>query len=252
MTFALNDPDLWASLFTLILLEIVLGIDNVIFISIAADGLPAEMRPAARRIGLALALVIRLALLATASWIVGMTAPVFEAFGQTVSWRDMLLIGGGLFLLYKGTSEIHATVEGDGDGDGCLRTGIAGGLAMATVQIALLDMVFSFDSVITAIGMTQNFPVMATAIVVSIGVMLFASGPIGAFVARHRTIKMLALSFLILIGMTLVADGLGVHVPKGYIYFAVAFSLAVEALNLFAAGRGKKTADGGASGRQSE
>lgn len=249
MSFALDDPNLWASLATLILLEIVLGIDNVIFISIAADGLPPQMRPMARRIGLALALVIRLALLAMASWIVGLTAPVFSALGQAISWRDILLLGGGLFLLYKGTAEIHATVEGSGE-DG-LKKVVAGGLAMVTLQIALLDMVFSFDSVITAIGMTQNFPVMATAIVVSIVVMLFASEPIGAFVARHRTVKMLALSFLILIGMTLVADGLGVHVPKGYIYFAVAFSLGVEALNLIAAGRTRKKPTDGTPGGQS-
>ena len=249
MDLALSDPQMWASLLTLVLLEIVLGIDNVIFISIAADNLPPHRRPVARRIGLGLALVIRLGLLATASWIVGLTAPVLAAFGHDISWRDILLISGGLFLLYKGTTEIHSTVEGDG-GHGA-KGGVSGGLAMVIVQIGILDMVFSFDSVITALGMTQHFPVMAIAIVISIGVMLFASGPIGAFVARHRSVKMLALSFLILIGMTLVADGLGVHVPKGYIYFAVAFSLLVEALNLLAARRSApKPAD--ARDRQSD
>lgn len=245
MTFVLDDPQIWASLLTLIVLEIVLGIDNVIFISIAADGLPERKRPMARRVGLGLALVIRLGLLAAASWIVGLTEPILSVGGQDISWRDILLIAGGLFLLYKGTVEIHATVEGSDEHN---KARVSGGLAMVILQIGILDMVFSFDSVITALGMTRNFPVMAAAIVVAIGVMLFASAPISDFVAKHRTVKMLALSFLILIGMTLVADGLGVHVPKEYVYFAVAYSLAVEALNLLAAKRRQKKREAAKSG----
>jgi predicted tellurium resistance membrane protein TerC len=231
----LTDPQIWASLVTLTALEIVLGIDNLVFIAIVAGRLPPERQNRARRVGLALALITRLALLASIVWIIGLTRPVFELFGEPVSWRDIVLIAGGLFLLYKGTREIHQGLEGDrrtADG-GSARTSFAGVVA----QIMLLDLVFSLDSVITAVGMANTLWVMAAAIVVAVAIMLAASKPLGDFVERHPTVKMLALSFLLLIGMTLIADGAGFDVPKGYIYAAIGFSVAVETLNQFAARR---------------
>jgi len=231
----LTDPQIWASLVTLTALEIVLGIDNLVFIAIVAGRLPPERQNGARRVGLALALITRLALLASIVWIIGLTRPVFNVFGQPVSWRDIVLIAGGLFLLYKGTREIHQGLEGDrltGDAGGG-RTSFAGVVA----QITLLDIVFSLDSVITAVGMANTLWVMAAAIVVAVAIMLAASKPLADFVERHPTVKMLALSFLLLIGMTLVADGAGFDVPKGYIYAAIGFSVAVETLNQLAARR---------------
>jgi len=234
----LSDPQIWASLVTLTGLEIVLGIDNLVFIAILAGRLPAEQRASARQAGLALALVTRLALLASIAWIIGLTRPLFEVFGHAVSWRDIILVAGGFFLLYKGTREIHHRLEGDVPPEqaGGARAGFAGTVA----QIMLLDIVFSLDSVITAVGMANHLWVMATAIVLAVVLMLAASGPLAAFVERHPTVKMLALSFLLLIGMTLVADGAGFHVPKGYIYAAIGFSVAVEALNQLAA-RGRRS-----------
>jgi predicted tellurium resistance membrane protein TerC len=226
-----SDPQLWLSLNTLSALEIVLGIDNLIFIAIVADRLPEHRRARARTLGLAVALFARLVMLAGAAWIVGLTAPVFSVVGQDVSWRDVLLFAGGLFLLAKATLEIHHQVEeAEPEGPG-------GGRSFGAVvgQIVVLDIVFSFDSVMTAVGMTNDFPVMAAAVVIAMIVMLVANAPVAAFVNRHPTVKMLALSFLILIGVALIADSLHFHIPKPYIYFALAFSVGVESLNLWAA-----------------
>jgi predicted tellurium resistance membrane protein TerC len=231
----LTDPELWASLITLTALEIVLGIDNLVFIAILAGRLPEEQQNRARQLGLALALITRLALLASITWIIGLTRPLFELFGHPVSWRDIVLVAGGLFLLFKGTREIHHALEGDGPEEkaATARTGLAG----VVVQIMLLDIVFSLDSVITAVGMASKLWVMATAIIIAVVIMLAASGALAEFVQRYPTVKMLALSFLLLIGMTLIADGAGFHVPKGYIYAAIGFSVGVEALNQFATRR---------------
>ncbi len=235
----LADPNAWASLATLTILEIVLGIDNVIFLSIVAGRLPAHQRDRARKIGLALALIMRIALLSAITWVIGLKEPLFTAFEPTVSWRDLILIGGGLFLLAKGTTEIHGTVEGEEEKPG---SGVGIGFIAALVQIAILDIVFSLDSVITAVGMAQDLPVMIAAVVIAVAVMLFAAGPVGDFVHRHLSVKMLALAFLLLIGVTLVADGLGFHIPKGYLYFAVAFSCGFEALNIVALKRRRQAA----------
>jgi predicted tellurium resistance membrane protein TerC len=234
----LSDPQIWASLLTLTALEIVLGIDNLVFIAILAGRLPAERQDRARKLGLALALLTRLALLASIAWIVGLTQPLFEVLGHAISWRDIILIVGGFFLLYKGTSEIHQRLEGEAphQANGAARASFASVVA----QIMVLDIVFSLDSVITAVGMAGELWVMATAIIVAVVIMLGASGPLAGFIERHPTVKMLALSFLLLIGMTLVADGFGFHVPKGYIYVAIAFSVAIEALNQLAARRSKR------------
>ena len=231
------DFDIWASLLTLTALEIVLGIDNVIFISVVAGRLPEEKQANVRRIGLALALIGRIALLSSLVWIIGLTKPVFEVGDFAVSWRDIILIAGGLFLLAKGTLEIHHTVEGEADGNGAASPK---GYAAAIGQIILLDLVFSLDSVITAVGMTDNLPVMIAAVVIAIIVMLVASGPVSTFIEHHPTSKMLALSFLLLVGVALIADGLHYHVPRGYLYFAIAFSAGVEALNLWAGKRRRK------------
>jgi predicted tellurium resistance membrane protein TerC len=235
----LSDPQVWASLVTLTALEIVLGIDNLVFIAIVAGRLPPERQNAARQVGLSLALITRLALLASITWIIGLTQPVLEIFGQPVSWRDIVLIAGGLFLLYKGTKEIHQRLEGERQEKATsARTSFAG----VIVQIMVLDVVFSLDSVITAVGMANTLWVMATAIIIAVVIMLVASRPLAEFVERHPTVKMLALSFLLLIGMTLIADGAGFHVPKGYIYAAIAFSVAVEALNQLSARRRRSRA----------
>jgi len=231
----LTDPQVWASLLTLTALEIVLGIDNLIFIAILADRLPEHQRNRARRLGLALALFVRLGLLASISWIFGLTAPIFELFGHDFSWRDLILIGGGLFLLFKGTREIHERIEGDDEEEG-VRRGRAS-FTGVIIQILVLDIVFSLDSVITAVGMANHLWVMATAVIIAVMIMLLAAGPVSGFVNRHPTVKMLALSFLLLIGMTLLADGVGFHLPKGYIYAAIAFSILVEFLNQLAARR---------------
>jgi predicted tellurium resistance membrane protein TerC len=232
-TFAwVTDPAIWASLLTLMALEVVLGIDNLLFISILADRLPPEQRAKARKVGLALALITRLALLATLAWIVGLTAPFIHFGDFGLSWRDVILLGGGLFLLRKATHEIHNEVEG-GEEEGAPGRAAAT-FASVVTQIMVIDMVFSLDSVITAVGMADHLWVMVVAVVVSVGLMIVAATPMSEFVSRHRTVKMLALSFLLLIGVVLVADGLHFHIPKGYIYFALAFSVAVEALNYWA------------------
>ncbi len=227
----LTDPQIWLGLLTLTTLEIVLGIDNLVFIAVLVEKLPPDQRTRARRIGIAFALITRLALLSVIAWIVGLTAPLFTLFDHPVSWRDLILIGGGLFLLYKATREIHESLEG---AEGEASAKVHAGFAAAVTQIAILDIIFSLDSVITAVGMADHLWVMATAIVIAVIIMLVASGPVSSFVQRHPTVKMLALAFLLLIGTTLIADGFGVHVPKGYIYAAMGFSVLVEGLNLLA------------------
>ena len=223
------NPELWIAFLTLCALEIVLGIDNVIFISILAGKLPGHQQDRARVIGLGLAMIMRILLLLTISWMAGLTKPWLTVFGHGLSGRDLILVVGGLFLVAKSTSEIHGKLEGDeGHGPGAA----ASSFAAVLVQIMLLDIVFSLDSVITAVGMVNNIPVMVGAVVVSVIFMMFFSGPISRFVEAHPTIKMLALSFLLLIGVTLIADGFGQHVSKGYIYFAMGFSVFVEMLNL--------------------
>jgi len=230
----LSDPQIWISLLTLSALEIVLGVDNLVFLAILADRLPEEQRPLARKLGLAFALVTRLALLASLAWIAGLVNPVFTIFDHPVSWRDIILIGGGVFLLAKATHEIHGSLEGEEEGheDGGLAKAAKAGFVATIVQIGILDIVFSLDSVITAVGMANQLWVMIAAVVLAMLVMLIASGPLAGFVSRHPTVKMLALSFLLLVGMSLVAEGMGVHIPKGYLYFAMGFSVLVEALNL--------------------
>ncbi|MEV7907840.1 TerC family protein [Streptomyces anulatus] len=230
-----TDPASWIGLLTLIALEIVLGIDNIIFISILAGRLPPEQRDNARRLGLLAALVSRLALLLALSWVVRLTAPLFEIFGHEISGRDLILILGGLFLLAKSVHEIHSHTEDGSDHSGGGRAVTSFG--MVIVQIMVLDVVFSLDSVITAVGMVDELAVMVIAVIVAVIVMLFASGPISRFVDKHPTIKMLALSFLVLIGVVLIAEGFEQHISKGYIYFAMAFSLVVELLNIRARGR---------------
>ena len=232
LTFAwVTNPEIWLSLVTLSALEIVLGIDNLVFIAILTGRLPAHQRALGRKVGLALALVTRLMLLATLAWIVGLTEPLFSVAGTGFSWRDVILIGGGLFLLYKATVEIHEMVEKEEDEPDSPQ-GAAGVTFQGVVlQIAVIDIIFSLDSVITAVGMADQLWVMVAAVVFAMIIMIIASNPLANFVQAHPTVKMLALAFLLLIGVILIADGLGLHVPKGYIYFALAFSVAVETLN---------------------
>jgi predicted tellurium resistance membrane protein TerC len=226
----ITDPQIWISLLTLTGLEIVLGIDNIIFISILAGKLPAEQQARARKLGLMLALITRILLLASLTWIAKLTTPLFTLVGHGVSGRDLILIIGGLFLLAKSTHEIHAKLEGEDGGNNPAKG--AAKFSSVLVQIMLLDIVFSLDSVITAVGMARHLPVMVAAVVLAMGVMILAADSISGFVDRHPTIKILALSFLILIGVTLVAEGTGAHISKGYVYFAMAFSFGVEMLNL--------------------
>ena len=225
----ITNPDIWIALLTLTALEIVLGVDNVIFISILASKLPTEQQARARNVGLGLAMFTRIVLLFSLGIIIGLTAPFMTIFGQEISGRDLILIGGGLFLLAKATWEIHERLEGD-ESHGT--TSVKASFTAVIVQILLLDIVFSLDSVITAVGMVDELPVMIAAVVIAVGVMLVSAGAISDFVQRHPTVKMLALSFLLLIGMSLLAEGFDQHIPKGYIYFAMAFSVFVELLNL--------------------
>ncbi|MCU1289766.1 MAG: rane protein TerC family [Acidobacteria bacterium] len=225
----LADPAVWIAFATLALLELVLGIDNIVFISILAGKLPAEQQAKARYIGLALALLMRVILLFSLTWVIGLTAPLFTVFGQEISGRDLVLLIGGLFLIAKSTHEIHGSLEGE---EGHKATKTYASFGSVLVQIALLDIVFSLDSVITAVGMVDRIEIMIAAVVVSIAFMMAFAGTIGAFVQKHPTVKMLALSFLLLIGVTLIAEGFDQHIPKGYIYFAMAFSVLVEFLNL--------------------
>ncbi|HET8773119.1 MAG TPA: TerC family protein [Thermoanaerobaculia bacterium] len=225
----ISDPQAWVALLTLTVLEIVLGIDNVIFISILAGKLPGAQQKKARNIGLAAAMIMRILLLLSLAWIVKLTAPLFTVLGAEISGRDLILLAGGLFLMGKATHEIHDKLEGP-EGEKVVKG--APSLTSVIVQIMLLDIVFSLDSVITAVGMAQHLAVMITAVVISVGIMLFAAGPISEFVDRHPTVKMLALSFLLLIGTALIAEGLDFHIPKGYIYLAMGFSVFVEMLNI--------------------
>ncbi len=225
----LTDPQAWIALLTLTSLEIVLGIDNIIFISILAGKLPGELQKKARVLGLLAAMVSRLLLLFSLTWIMRLTKPLFTVYNQEISGRDLILLVGGLFLIAKATHEIHNKLEGaEGESDAKVGASFAG----VIIQIMVIDIVFSLDSVITAVGMVQDISIMVVAVVVSVGFMLFFSGAISDFVQRHPTVKMLALAFLILIGVNLVAEGLGQHIPKGYTYFAMAFSVLVEMLNL--------------------
>ncbi len=235
----LADPQTWISLLTLTALEIVLGIDNLIFVAILSGRLPESQQATARRIGLGLALIMRLALLASLSWLIGLVEPVFSLFGHGFSWRDLILIGGGLFLLYKGTTEIHHRVEGEDDA----HAGAAPARFWPVIaQIIGLDLVFSLDSVITAVGMVDELSIMVTAVVIAVVLMLVAAGPLSGFVQRHPTVKMLALAFLLMIALVLLADGFGAHIPKGYVYAAMGFSVVVEALNQMAARRKRPSA----------
>ena len=226
------DPAVWASLVTLTAMEIVLGIDNIVFISVVVGRLPPEQAKQARQLGLAMALVFRILLLFTLFWIIGLTQPVFTLLGRDFSWRDLVLIGGGMFLLVKATREIHADVEGDGAEGSAGKVYAAFGMTVA--QIALIDLVFSIDSIITAIGMAQHIGVMIAAVIIAVAIMYVASGPVAGFIDRHPTTRMLALAFLLMIGLALVADGVGYHIERGYIYAAMGFSALVEVLNVLA------------------
>jgi predicted tellurium resistance membrane protein TerC len=241
-----SDPAAWAALATLVVMEVVLGIDNLIFISILSNKLPESQRQKARRIGIGLALFMRLALLSTIAWLVGLTAPVFDlgiagspgphgdpSFETQFSWRDLILIAGGLFLVWKATKEIHHNVDPHPNDDVFNTSRAALGFGAAIGQILLLDLVFSIDSILTAVGMTEHLPIMVIAVVAAVLVMLLAADPLANFINRNPTVVMLALGFLLMIGVVLIADGFGVHVPKGYIYTAMAFSAGVEALNIF-------------------
>jgi predicted tellurium resistance membrane protein TerC len=236
------DPANWAAIVALIAMEIVLGIDNLVFISILTNKLPEEFRAKARKLGIGLALGMRLVLLSFVAFIVTLTQPLFEAFGHGFSWRDLILIAGGLFLVWKATKEIHHSVDHDPNDDvfDTLKAGL--GFSAAIVQIILLDLVFSIDSIITAVGMTEFVPIMFLAVIVAVTVMLTASGPLSRFIEKNPTVVMLALAFLFMIGMTLIADGFGVHIPKGYIYAAMGFSVLVEGLNIMARGVRKSRA----------
>jgi predicted tellurium resistance membrane protein TerC len=227
----LSDPHAWAALVTLTVLEIVLGIDNLVFIAVLVSRCDPKQARRARQIGLSLAFVFRVMLLAGLTWVMGLTAPVFSVLGEEFSWRDLILIGGGAFLIWKGTHEIHTEVEGIEE-EHTVRA--ADSFAWVVVQLIAVDLVFSLDSIITAIGMAEQIEVMIAAVVIAMIVMYVASGPVSAFIARHPTTKMLALSFLLLIGVALVADGLDFHIPRGYIYSAMAFAAAVEAFNVLA------------------
>ena len=241
ITALFTDPAAWAALITLVVMEVVLGIDNLIFISILSNKLPPEHRQRTRRIGIALALIMRLGLLATIGFIVALKAPIFdlglggEGWDTAFSWRDLILIAGGLFLVWKATKEIHHAVDTTPSDDMLEKdkTGaVINNVGSAIVQIIMLDLVFSIDSILTAVGMTDHVPIMMVAVIIAVAAMLFASDPLGDFIDKNPTVVMLALGFLLMIGMVLIADGFGVHVPKGYIYAAMAFSALVEALNM--------------------
>ncbi len=242
----LSNPTAWVALLTLVVLEIVLGIDNLIFVSILTNKLPPEQRTKARVLGIGVALVMRLALLAAISYIVKLTAPLFTVFDEPYSWRDIILIAGGLFLVWKATREIHHTVDPQTDKSEMIGRTVRLSLGAAIFQILLLDLVFSIDSIITAVGMTDEIAIMYIAVIAAVIVMLLAVNPLSAFIERNPTIVMLALGFLLMIGMTLIADGMGFHVPKGYIYTAMGFSALVEALNMLARRRKRNVKDGAA------
>jgi len=243
----LSDPQVWASFLALSAMEIVLGIDNVVFISVMVSRMPPEQQLTARRIGLSLALIFRVAMLAFIAWFIHMTTPIFTIGEYAFSWRDLILLAGGLFLLVKGTREIHEGIEGEEEDEG--GNPVMQSLSVAIVQIAVIDLVFSVDSIITAVGMAEHVEVMIAAVMVAIIVMYFASGPVAAFTERHPTTKMLALSFLLLIGAALVADAFHFHIPRGYIYFAMAFSAGVEVINVLAQRRRRAESKNKSKGR---
>ena len=238
----LSDPNAWIAFGTLTIMEIVLGIDNIVFISVLVSRLPKEQADRARQIGLALALIFRILLLLVISWIISLTQPAISAFGFDLSWKDLILIAGGAFLVYKATHEMHAAIEEPHESGMAQKAGAV--FAAIIGQIIVIDMVFSIDSIVTAVGMADDVAVMIAAVIVAVAVMFVASGPVAKFVSDHPTTKMLALAFLLLIGVSLVADGLGFHIPKGYIYAAMAFSVLVEAINIIASGR-KRARHGG-------
>lgn len=233
----LLDPSAWLAFATLVVMEVVLGVDNLVFVALVSNKLPEERRKQGRTLGLALALVLRLVLLSALVVIVGLTRPVLTLYGHAFSWRDLILLVGGLFLVWKATSEIHQNVEAGAGHEAEDGRAKPLGLVSAIVQILLLDLVFSIDSILTAVGMTDRLPIMAAAVIVAVLLMMAASGPIAGFIRRNPTIVMLALGFLLMIGMALIAEGSGFHVPKGYIYGAMAFSAFVEGLNMLARGR---------------
>jgi predicted tellurium resistance membrane protein TerC len=230
----LYDPNVWAAFLTLTAMEIVLGIDNIVFISVLVSRLPKEQADRARKLGLALALVFRILLLLVISWIISLTQPAFDILGFAPSWKDLILIAGGAFLVYKATHEMHAELEEPHEEEDNLKKQASMAFAAIISQIIVIDLVFSIDSIVTAVGMADQVEVMIAAVIVAVGVMFVASGPVADFVAKHPTTKMLALAFLLLIGTSLVADGLGFHIPKGYIYSAMGFSVLVEAINIIA------------------
>ncbi|EGH23830.1 MULTISPECIES: TerC family protein [Pseudomonas syringae group genomosp. 2] len=227
-----TSPAAWIALATLVVMEVVLGIDNLIFISIITNKLPEHQREKARKLGIGMALVMRLGLLSTVAYIVQLTEPVFEVFGQAFSWKDMILIAGGLFLVWKATTEIHHSMDVKTEEEKALGSVVALSMSAAIVQILMLDLVFSIDSIITAVGMTEHLPIMVIAVITAVIVMLVAANPLAKFINDNPTVVMLALGFLIMIGMTLIAEGFGAHVPKGYIYAAMTFSAAIEGLNM--------------------
>ena len=240
----LTDPAAWAALVTLVVMEVVLGIDNLIFISILSNKLPPEHRTRVRRIGIGLALVMRLALLSIIAWLVGLIQPVFTVFGNEFSWKDLILIAGGLFLIWKATKEIHHTVDPTPSHDVLDKKDVVISNAGAAIfQIIILDLVFSIDSILTAVGMTEHLPIMVVAVLAAVTVMLLAADPLANFIAKNPTVVMLALGFLLMIGLVLIADGFGFHVPKGYIYAAMAFSGIVEGLNMASRNSQKKKAE---------
>jgi predicted tellurium resistance membrane protein TerC len=243
----LTDPHAWAALLTLTVLEIVLGIDNLVFLAVLTSRLRGEQARRVRLIGLSLAFVFRVMLLAMLTWLMGLTAPLFTLFGMGISWRDIILIGGGLFLIAKATHEIHGEVEAREEGER-KSSGTARAFALIVAQVVVVDLVFSLDSIITAIGMVDELAIMVAAVVIAMIVMFVAAGPVGAFIAEHPSTKMLALAFLVLIGTALVADGFEFHVPRGYIYFAMAFAGAVEAFNVLASRNRRRRRPSGGQG----
>ena len=240
----LADPNVWAAFLTLTAMEIVLGIDNIVFISVLVSRLPKEQADQARRLGLSLALIFRIALLIVISWIIGLSQPAFEILGFAPSWKDLILIAGGAFLVYKATHEMHAEIEEPNEEEDSLKKTASMAFAAIIGQIIVIDMVFSIDSIVTAVGMADHVEVMIAAVIVAVGIMFIASGPVADFVAKHPTRMTMALAFLLLIGTSLVADGLGFHIPKGYIYSAMGFSVLVEAINIIAKERRQRRAQG--------
>lgn len=246
-------PDAWLSLLTLTALEIVLGIDNLVFVALATQGLPPDRQVVASRLGLSLAVILRLAMLSAMFWLTGLTATWFTAFGVEFSGRDVILTAGGLFLLYKATEEIHEEIDAEDDDDEHRATGGKKSFWKAIFQIAMLDIVFSVDSVLTAMGMAEHLEVMYLSVIIAVGAMIWAAGPLGAFIRKHPTVRMLALSFLLLIGMSLIAEGFEFHIPRGFIYSAIGFSMMVEALNQWArASRARARAERIAGARKDE